>query len=243
MPHDTSKAKQAKTDKEPTKYKKSKDKKLKGEKQKGNSSTTDNNNNKKVDIKEENGENAKDKEKKEEKDKEKEKKEEEEQEEEEDQDIDGVYEELEEENTQLKNKEMLKDLLNEFSEEQIQRYEVYRRSTLPKAALKRLIQSILNQSISNSMGIVVGGFSKIFIGEIVEKARDVMEDWGDEGAIRPEHLREAYRLYKEERKCKYLWRIKDYLYYTNFYFSVQYILFYFIFYIILIINFDKINAN
>ncbi|OUM66639.1 hypothetical protein PIROE2DRAFT_40617, partial [Piromyces sp. E2] len=80
-----------------------------------------------------------------------------------------------------------------FNEEQIQRYEVYRRSTLPKAAMKRLVQSILNQSVSNSMGIVVGGFSKIFLGEIVEKARDVMEDWGDEGAIRPEHLREAYR--------------------------------------------------
>ncbi|ORX56124.1 TAFII28-domain-containing protein [Piromyces finnis] len=199
--HDNPKAKQVKTENGgTTKYKKSKEKKLKNEKIKGTNQT---NENKKVEVKEENGENViKDKEKKEEK--EKEKKEDEEQEDEEDQDIDGVYEELEEENIQMKNKEMLKDLLNEFNEEQIQRYEVYRRSTLPKAAMKRLVQSILNQSVSNSMGIVVGGFSKIFLGEIVEKARDVMEDWGDEGAIRPEHLREAYRLYKEERKCKYL---------------------------------------
>jgi len=200
--HDNPKTKQAKTENGgTTKYKKSKEKKLKGEKQKAANQA---NENKKVDTKEENGENIKDKEKKEEKEKDKEKKEDEEQEDDEDQDIDGVYEELEEENTQMKNKEMLKDLLNEFNEEQIQRYEVYRRSTLPKAAMKRLVQSILNQSVSNSMGIVVGGFSKIFLGEIVEKARDVMEDWGDEGAIRPEHLREAYRLYKEERKCKYL---------------------------------------
>ncbi|ORX64424.1 TAFII28-domain-containing protein [Anaeromyces robustus] len=211
MLQDTHKEKKTKTENGPTKYKKSKEKKTKNDKQKGTSQSSNENNNnnkdnkdKKLGNKEENGENVNEKDKKEEKDKEKDKKEDEEQEDEEDQDIDGVYEELEEENTQLKNKEMLKDLLNEFSEEQIQRYEVYRRSTLPKAAVKRLVQNILNQSVSNSMGIVVGGFSKIFIGEIVEKARDVMEDWGDEGAIRPEHLREAYRLYKEERKCKYL---------------------------------------
>jgi len=173
MPHDTPKSKQVKSENTgTTKYKKSKEKKLKAEKQKSSvQSNNDNSNGKKIDVKEENNENVKDKEKKEEKDKEKDKKEEEEQEDDEDQDIDGVYEELDEENTQMKNKEMLKDLLNEFSEEQIQRYEVYRRSTLPKAALKRLVQNILNQSVSNSMGIVVGGFSKIFLGEIVEKGK------------------------------------------------------------------------
>jgi len=181
MPHDTPKSKQAKTENTgTTKYKKSKEKKSKAEKKKSSAQGNNENNNsngKELEVKEENGENVKDKKKKEEKDKEKEKekekekKEEEEQDDDEDQDIDGVYEELDEENTQMKNKEMLKDLLNEFSEEQIQRYEVYRRSTLPKAALKRLIQNILNQSVSNSMGIVVGGFSKIFLGEIVEKGK------------------------------------------------------------------------
>ena len=68
------------------------------------------------------------------------------------------------------------------------------------------------------MAFVVAGFSKVFVGEIVEKgepsrnpslgsnqlntsysvAREVMEDWGDTGNIRPDHLREAHRRYKRE---------------------------------------------
>lgn len=33
-------------------------------------------------------------------------------------------------------------------------------------------------------------------------AREVMEEWGDAGAIRPEHLREAHRRYKLEREAQ-----------------------------------------
>jgi transcription initiation factor TFIID subunit 11 len=46
------------------------------------------------------------------------------------------------------------------------------------------------------MAFVVAGFSKVYVGEIVEKAREVMEEWGHTGAIRPEHIREAHRRYK-----------------------------------------------
>lgn len=72
------------------------------------------------------------------------------------------------------------------------------------------------------MAFVVAGFSKVYVGEIIEKgkklkvffflcmqhndiknkkkiARDIMEEWGHDGSIRPEHLREAHRRYKKDQ--------------------------------------------
>jgi hypothetical protein len=42
--------------------------------------------------------------------------------------------------------------------------------------------------------------AKVFIGEIVESARKIQADRGASGPLRPEHLLEAHRLYKEERE-------------------------------------------
>ena len=44
---------------------------------------------------------------------------------------------------------------------------------------------------------MIAGFAKVFAGEIVEMARDVQILRGDEGPLAPEHLREAWRLYKQ----------------------------------------------
>jgi transcription initiation factor TFIID subunit 11 len=41
-------------------------------------------------------------------------------------------------------------------------------------------------------------YSECVIGAIGLSAREVMEDWGETGPIRPEHLREAQRRYKKE---------------------------------------------
>ncbi|ORX65309.1 TAFII28-like protein, partial [Basidiobolus meristosporus CBS 931.73] len=86
-------------------------------------------------------------------------------------------------------------LLDNFSDEQLQRYEVYRRSALNKSVL---VGNIINQQVSPTMAFVVAGFAKVFVGEMVEKAKEVMEAWGDKGPIRPHHLREAYRQYDKE---------------------------------------------
>ncbi|KAI8144346.1 hTAFII28-like protein conserved region-domain-containing protein [Fennellomyces sp. T-0311] len=98
-----------------------------------------------------------------------------------------------------KQKEDMKLLLENFSNEQLQRYEGYRRSALNRTNVRRLVSQVLNQQCSQTMAIVVAGFSKVYVGEIVEKAREVMEEWGHTGAIRPEHLREAHRRYKQEQ--------------------------------------------
>ncbi|KAI7886589.1 TAFII28-domain-containing protein [Lichtheimia hyalospora FSU 10163] len=101
-----------------------------------------------------------------------------------------------------KQKEDMKLLLENFSNDQLQRYEAYRRSALNRTNVRRLVSQVLNQQCSQTMAIVVAGFSKVYVGEIIEKAREVMEEWGDAGAIRPEHLREAHRRYKLERETQ-----------------------------------------
>ncbi|KAG0180418.1 transcription initiation factor TFIID subunit 11 [Apophysomyces sp. BC1034] len=98
-----------------------------------------------------------------------------------------------------KAKEDMKLLLENFTDEQLQRYEGYRRSALNRTNVKRLVSQVLNQQCSQTMAFVVAGFSKVYVGEIIEKAREVMEEWGHTGAIRPEHLREAHRRYKRSR--------------------------------------------
>ncbi|KAF9918241.1 transcription initiation factor TFIID subunit 11 [Linnemannia zychae] len=108
------------------------------------------------------------------------------------------YEWNQEANSRGRSKDELKALLDCFSEEQLQRYEVYRRSVLSRPTIKKLVGTILNQQVTQTMAFVVAGFCKVFVGEMVEKAREVMEDWGETGPIRPEHLREAQRRYKKE---------------------------------------------
>ncbi|KAI9033984.1 hTAFII28-like protein conserved region-domain-containing protein [Phycomyces nitens] len=98
-----------------------------------------------------------------------------------------------------KAKEDMKVLLENFTGDQLHRYEGYRRSALNRTNVKRLVSQVLNQQCSQTMAFVVAGFSKVYVGEIIEKAREVMEEWGHSGAIRPEHLREAHRRYKKER--------------------------------------------
>ncbi|KAI9314205.1 hTAFII28-like protein conserved region-domain-containing protein [Dichotomocladium elegans] len=100
-----------------------------------------------------------------------------------------------------KQKEDMKLLLENFSTEQLQRYEAYRRSALNRTNVRRLASQVLNQQCSQTMAIVVAGFTKVYVGEIIEKAREVMEEWGQTGSIRPEHLREAHRRYKLEREA------------------------------------------
>ncbi|XP_059656296.1 transcription initiation factor TFIID subunit 11 [Cornus florida] len=92
-------------------------------------------------------------------------------------------------------------ILSQFTEEQMSRYESFRRSGFQKANMKRLLSNITGSAkISVPMTIVVSGIAKMFVGELVETARMVMTERKESGPIRPCHIREAHRRLKLEGK-------------------------------------------
>ncbi|KIY63976.1 TAFII28-domain-containing protein [Cylindrobasidium torrendii FP15055 ss-10] len=95
-------------------------------------------------------------------------------------------------------KDNLKVLMDHFSAEQYDRFEAYRRHALPKQAVRKVIQNTVGTQVSQPVAQIVAGFAKVFVGEMVEKARSVQQRRGDTGPLSPDHLREAYRLYQQE---------------------------------------------
>ncbi|KAF9267197.1 TAFII28-domain-containing protein [Marasmius fiardii PR-910] len=99
---------------------------------------------------------------------------------------------------QSQSKDNLKVLMENLSPEQYDRFEAYRRHALPKQAVRKVIQQTVGAQVSQPVAQIIAGFSKVFVGEIVEKARAVQARRGDTGPLSPDHLREAYRMYQEE---------------------------------------------
>lgn len=93
-------------------------------------------------------------------------------------------------------KEKMQILWSQFTEEQLNRYEMFRRSTFPKASIKRLMQSISGASVSQNVVIAMSGIAKVFVGELVEEAIRIQKRYGESGPVEPKHLREAYRVVK-----------------------------------------------
>jgi len=116
-------------------------------------------------------------------------------------------------------------LYGALNKDQESRYDVYRRVRLKKENVRRLTNHVLSQSCPQSVTTVVNGYTKVFIGEIIERAREVQLEWmvvaealptgekitadmrvedrikkRDRGPLTPDHLREALRRYKKDRE-------------------------------------------
>jgi transcription initiation factor TFIID subunit 11 len=92
----------------------------------------------------------------------------------------------------------MKVLLDNFSPGQYERFEAYRRHAIPKQAIRKVIQQTTGRQVSQPIAQIVAGVVKVFVVEIVEKARQVQSWRNDSGPLTPVHLREAYQMYRAE---------------------------------------------
>ncbi|KAI5924181.1 histone-fold-containing protein [Camillea tinctor] len=114
-------------------------------------------------------------------------------------------------------KELVALLKSRMDDQQFDRYEVWHRATLKNADVKRHINSVTSQSCPTNVHQMMQVVCKMYLGDIVEAARDIQQEWIDLGEkqtdlpddnlepsnersehlrrapLRPEHLREAYR--------------------------------------------------
>ncbi|KAM7537236.1 hypothetical protein Aperf_G00000069838 [Anoplocephala perfoliata] len=94
-------------------------------------------------------------------------------------------------------------LMAHFNEDQLSRFEAYRRATFTKSAVNRLIQSVAQTSFSQNVVIAMSGITKVFVGELVEAALDYKEELQETGPLQPKHIRVAYtRLRLQDRTSR-----------------------------------------
>jgi histone H3/H4 len=86
----------------------------------------------------------------------------------------------------------LRILVDAFNPIQSARYDLYKRAKLRKETLRRIVNHALSQSVPASVVTTINGFTKVFVGEIIEKARTVQEEWAEafDRAAYERHLRE-----------------------------------------------------
>lgn len=142
--------------------------------------------------------------------------------------------------SELTDEERKRLIIGSFSNDQMDRFESYRRMTINKLGVKKICNSVLGHSIGQNIAVVLAGVSKLFLGEIITRAfeiqerdykarlivdidnkkrqkRDILKSlelgkeevvevddrklqyFGDrEIPLQPEHIREAWRMYKLE---------------------------------------------
>jgi transcription initiation factor TFIID subunit 11 len=109
----------------------------------------------------------------------------------------------------------LQVLVSNFSDEQLDRYEMYRRSAFSKVSIKRLMHSITGTVPSSNVVIAMAGIAKVFVGEIVEEALEVQRREANNPEnkptpLEPKHLREAHRRINSQAHCpqRKTWKAK-----------------------------------
>jgi histone H3/H4 len=92
-------------------------------------------------------------------------------------------------------------LVPHLSEAQQDRYEAYRRAGFKDTAIRRVIGAVTDATVHKQAALAVRTAAKMFVGDIVEEARALMDERGETGAIRPWHVREAYAKLQEQGKA------------------------------------------
>ncbi len=66
-------------------------------------------------------------------------------------------------------------LIDHFNPDQLRRYEYMRRNKFKKENVRRIVNQTLSQSVPPSVVIGIGGYTKLLVGLLIERARDVQQ--------------------------------------------------------------------
>ncbi|AMD21639.1 HFL217Cp [Eremothecium sinecaudum] len=77
----------------------------------------------------------------------------------------------------LDQQQVRKLFVDHLDEEQMNRYEVFKRASLAKNQIKKISSVVTNQTVAANVNLLLGGIGKLLVGEIVEKALDVKQKW------------------------------------------------------------------
>lgn len=68
-------------------------------------------------------------------------------------------------------------LIAAFNDDQQERYNMFRRTKLKKETVRRITNQTLSQSVPPNVITTINGFTKVFIGILIEKAREVQSQY------------------------------------------------------------------
>ncbi|EEH21843.1 hypothetical protein PABG_04059 [Paracoccidioides brasiliensis Pb03] len=90
-------------------------------------------------------------------------------------------------------------LIDAFTPAQSTRYDFFKRAKLNKPMVRKIVNQTLSQSVPPNVITTISGYTKVFVGELVEKARTVQEEWA-EAADRAAYAEYEAELAREEKK-------------------------------------------
>ncbi|KAA6406553.1 MAG: hypothetical protein FRX48_09718 [Lasallia pustulata] len=70
-------------------------------------------------------------------------------------------------------------LVDAFNADQNDRYDMFRRVKLRKETVRRIANQTLSQSVPPSVITTINGYTKVFIGNLIERAREVQQQYAD----------------------------------------------------------------
>ena len=92
-------------------------------------------------------------------------------------------------------------LIDAFNDDQSSRYDMFKRTKLNKPTLRKIVNQTLSQSVPPAVITTVSGFTKVFIGEMIEKARTVAAEWAEAAdSLAIEEMEKAEREEKEREE-------------------------------------------
>mmetsp|Transcript_16337 Transcript_16337/g.35317 ORF Transcript_16337/g.35317 Transcript_16337/m.35317 type:complete len:269 (+) Transcript_16337:34-840(+) len=89
--------------------------------------------------------------------------------------------------------EKRKKIMSAMTEQQLDRYESFRRSSLQRPRVKKLVQSLIGGPPPDRAIIALCGMAKVYVGELVEAARLLAAEEGYQGPLLPRHIHRAYQ--------------------------------------------------